>query len=129
MKVLVATRETQGHRSNDFSFCDEGEFVIITGPCDRDAGNPDGFCGCARDFSGVDTRKGTTTAKVVDLDISEDYYYDAIWDAFAARGWLIDEEDEADADAMAAWLLYLAESFPTGTVVERRLDDIQARTA
>lgn len=130
MKVLVATRETQGQRSNDFTFCNDGELVIIDGPCDRDAGNPDGFCGCARSFSGIDSHRATTTAKVVDIDLSEDDYFYALWTSHEERGWSIDDpEDVADVEDLAAWLLCLADSFPTGAIVERRLYDIRQRAA
>lgn len=124
MKVLVATRETQGQRSNDFAFCNDGELVVITGPCDRDAGNPDGICGCARSFFGINSHRATTTAKVVDVDLSEDDYFDAVRTSLEERGWSID-----DAEDLADWLLCLADSFPVGAIVEHRLYDIRQRAA
>jgi hypothetical protein len=54
MKLLVSTTETQGQRKNDFCFVPEGEILVFAFECDRDRGNPDGPCGCARSMSGVE---------------------------------------------------------------------------
>jgi hypothetical protein len=52
MLMLVATKQTQGQRRNDFSWTREGELVNITGACDSDH-DPDGHCGCKRAFTGL----------------------------------------------------------------------------
>lgn len=61
MKVLVATKDTQGYRGTDFSFTEEGEILTLI---------PDGCtereCGCQWCFLGTVTTHATTTAKVVD---------------------------------------------------------------
>ena len=47
MKVLVATRNTQGQRGNDFCFVPEGEIVAF--PAAECTGEKiDGSCGCRR---------------------------------------------------------------------------------
>jgi len=53
MKLLVATRKTQGQRENDFCWADDGEVLKFTIEC---GGEPiDGPCGCRRAMSGVKT--------------------------------------------------------------------------
>ena len=37
MKILVATKETQGNRKNDFCFCDEEEIVKAGMECDGES--------------------------------------------------------------------------------------------
>ncbi|OGV70911.1 MAG: hypothetical protein A2283_22065 [Lentisphaerae bacterium RIFOXYA12_FULL_48_11] len=59
MKVLVATRRTQGRRDNDFNFCEEGELLIYGSECDAEA--VDGHCGCRRALVGMTSGKATTT--------------------------------------------------------------------
>ena len=51
MKVLVGTKETQGQRSNDFSWAEDGELVMFGSECDRE--DVDGTCGCRRAMSGL----------------------------------------------------------------------------
>lgn len=53
MKVMVATREGQGFRENDFSWTKENELVGFTSECDGET--IDGNCGCRRSMSGFDT--------------------------------------------------------------------------
>src|SRR3990172_8245236 len=65
VKVLVATAETQGERSNDFCHTVEGE--LVTWPALECSGESvDGGCGCRRALCGVGSLKATTTAKVVE---------------------------------------------------------------
>ena len=48
MKILTATRATQGQRASDFNCCIEGEVVTFVGVL-RDTDrreDPDGGCGC-----------------------------------------------------------------------------------
>lgn len=62
MKVLVATRETQGENPGDFYWCMDGELVtepLIT--CSRGCS-----CGCTRSWTGMETRRSTTTALVIE---------------------------------------------------------------
>lgn len=71
MKLLVATMQTQHQCATDFCFVAEGELVTIEEPCDKDRDTdgvplPDGVCGCGRAFTGVLSRTGTTTARVID---------------------------------------------------------------
>ena len=70
MKILVATRLTQGAYANDYHYCVEGELVWIQEPCDRGADDPDGSCGCGRGFAGAASHRATTTATVVESPMS-----------------------------------------------------------
>ena len=70
MKILVATKETQGFRDSDFSWAREGELVRFDSECDRDKNRIDGGCGCRRSMVGLETGRATTTFKVVEMDIT-----------------------------------------------------------
>src|SRR4051812_40069659 len=120
MKILVATAQSQGHRTNDFHFCIDGELVILSFPCDRDTNDPDGRCGCSRSFAGLNSHRATTTALVTALpDFTADDYLEAIHGFLEATGF------DADlAEDIAREHLRLAQQFPVGAVLERRLDDI-----
>jgi hypothetical protein len=122
MKVLVATHDTQGQRANDFCYCIEGELVTVGLVCAADEGDPDGGCGCGRSFSGLNSHKATTTAKVKEVELSEEDYIEALRSSLEQQGW--PTEDVAE---LAAWLTELVDSWPTGAIVERRLDDICIR--
>jgi hypothetical protein len=123
MKVLVATVETQGHRANDFSYCIEDELVTVGLVCATDRRNADGGCGCGRAFSGLNSHRATTTAKVKDVDLTEEDYVEALRSSLAQQGW-----PTSDVGELAAWLAQLVSGWPAGTVVERRLDDIAVRS-
>ena len=123
MKVLVATNDTQGQRVNDFSYCIEGELVTVGLVCAADERNPDGGCGCGRAFAGLNSHRATTTAKVKDVELSPEDYVEALRSSLEQQGWPTEDVTE-----LAAWLTELVDSWPTGTIVERRLDDIEVRT-
>lgn len=78
IKVLVATKKTQGSRSSDFCKVKEGELVTYTFECDRDKNNIDGTCGCHRSMSSVLTGKGTTTVKVAEKKITKAKFVDLL---------------------------------------------------
>jgi hypothetical protein len=123
MKVLVATSDTQGQRGNDFSYCIEGELVTVGLVCAADEEDPDGGCGCGRAFAGLNSHKATTTAKVKDVELSEEDYVEALRSSLAQQGWPTEDVGE-----LATWLVQLVSTWPTGAVIERRLDDIFIRT-
>jgi hypothetical protein len=123
MKVLVATNDTQGQRDNDFSYCIEGELVTVGLVCAADEQDPDGGCGCGRAFAGLNSHKATTTAKVKDVELSEDDYVEALRSSLEQQGWPTEDVTE-----LATWLVQLVSTWPIGAVIERRLDDIYIRT-
>lgn len=61
MKILVATRLTQGASPDDYHYCIEGELVWLQEPCDREKNDPSGPCGCERGFVGARSHRATTT--------------------------------------------------------------------
>lgn len=122
MKVLVATSRTQGRRTNDYHWCDDGELVMVLPVCATDREDPDGGCGCGRGFAGMDSHKATTTAEVRDLNIDEVDLFETVWASLQRQGW-----DPEGAFGLSGWLSEVAADWPVGTVVERRLDEIRVR--
>ena len=123
MKLLVATAQTQGERSSDFNFCVEGELVWIAEPCTADRRDPDGGCGCGRSFAGMNSHHATTTARVAELDIDFPHYAEALRSSLKAQGY-----PTSGAIPFAGELADIAAEFPTGAVLERRLDEVRWRT-
>lgn len=129
MKILTATSQTQGQRASDFNCCVAGELVSYLGIiCDRDREEgPDGGCGCGRSFAGLNSHKGTTTAMVSEVDgWTFGDLVEAVRSSRQQSGW---DDDAAHAEAVAAALAELAAAHPAGTILERRLDDVQVREA
>lgn len=119
MKVLVSTKETQGKRKNDFCWVPEGELVMYGMECDR--GTVDDRCGCRRSMVGVESKKATTTMKVVDRpDMTREYVENAMY-AHLETAWAMSrEEARAMVEEDTTLLLDIAEKAGVGTVVERR---------
>lgn len=115
MKILVATKETQGKRKNDFCFCKEWEIVKFGSECDGE--KIDGHCGCRRSMVGIDTSKATTTMKVIETDISETEYAHRIHESAIRDGWT-PSIDFCVKHALE--LVKIASAFEVGSVVERR---------
>ena len=123
VKLLTATGLTQGYRDNDFHFCVEGELVHIDMPCAKDRSDPDGACGCGRSFGGLNSHYATTTAMIRDVaGFSPDDYLEALRSSLDQQGY-----DSSQAVHEAAALHCLAQCWPAGTVLERRLNQIAAR--
>lgn len=123
MKILVSTKKTQGRRGNDFSWCNEGEvlgYPIIE--CTYET--VDGGCGCMRSFTGLDTAKATTTALVVESDMTEAEMVKRVKESLERRyGGELAEYAEREAKEM----LRLAKRFEDGEVVERRGNKVLSR--
>src|SRR3979411_381741 len=107
MKVLVATAETQGLRPNDFDFCVEGELVTVGLVCAPDRRDPDGGCGCGRAFAGLNSHRATTTAKVKEIELSEDDYVEALRSSLTQQGC-----PPSDVQELAWWLAQLVSESP-----------------
>lgn len=125
LKVFVATARTQGQRANDFTNTVSSELVDISTTCHDSI---DGPCGCARAFTGLDSRKATTTAEIVQRNITVAQYRDAFHRSLILAGLPADDPEirraaEDDADQMRR----LAAKWPVGTIVERRGDHIRVR--
>jgi hypothetical protein len=122
MKILVATALAQGNASNDYHYCVEGELVWIQEPCDRDRKNPDGPCGCGRGFAGAASHKATTTAAVMESEMTREDVVLAFQTSLTDGGWPLSwAEEVADEN------LDIAADLPVGTVIGRRLDEFLLR--
>lgn len=131
MKILVSTAQTQKQRKNDFCFVPDDEMVMFGFICDRDRADPDGGCGCGRSMVGVKSKSATTTFTVMEMpDMTRDLYRKAIEQANTSSGWkdaMPADEFEAMVDEDTDELLRVAEHFDVGTVLEKRLEQIQVR--
>lgn len=122
MKVLVATASTQGVRASDYDWCFEGELVRLGLVCALDELDPDGGCGCGRAFSGLDSHRATTTARVVETTLTLADYAFALRSSLRQQGW-----GDPDCRDEAEQLARLVADWPVGTIVERRLGELRAR--
>ncbi|MCU1360285.1 MAG: hypothetical protein JWN99_1574 [Ilumatobacteraceae bacterium] len=127
MRVLIATRRTQGAVAGDYCWALEGELVTpVTASC----GSPDS-CGCGRGFPGLASSRATTTAMVVErAQLNPDNLRLALRDSLDRGGWLqwstdleIDELLDAHVDAIAM----VCHHFEAGAVVGRRDDAVFIR--
>lgn len=121
MRVLTATKETQMQRSNDFFFAEEGELVILGSECDDE--KVDGKCGCRRAMVGVRSHKSTTTMIVSESNLDEEALKDIVRRSLTENGWLKgcpEKEANEMVDALCDMNRKVAETFPVGTVIERR---------
>jgi len=130
LRVLVATKDTQGERGNDFSWTEEGELVTFTFECDSDE-DIDDRCGCMRSMTGLKTRKGTTTFKVSDIHMHREEFLAKLMESAVMAGYLDKENpDKEMLDSIyddAIELSKIAQLFNVGTVLEKRGNVIQER--
>ena len=115
MKVLVATERGQGTKPDDYSWTTEGEFVRLD-DC------PDQYCR-GTGFSGVESRKATSTALVVEReDLTPELLVDVFERNWVAGGWgeyLDDDEIRELAVEDVLTLIDHLEDLEPGTVVGR----------
>lgn len=126
MQVLVATNETQGSRPDDYAWTVEGELVLAEL---HECADP--RCGCARGFSGVASKRATTTAMVADLPhLDADTLRDVVRDYLERAGWsdlLANEEVDDVVDEHVENLAVICSAYSVGTVIERSGCDIHPR--
>jgi hypothetical protein len=126
LKYFVSTHHTQGERDNDSNSIPETEIVDL---CSLSHEDPDdSYCGCARSFVGITSRQTTTTAEIVESDMTPVEFVGRFHEGLVAMGFANTAELRADATNDAVGLLLLAAQWPVGTVVERRGDEIRVRT-
>jgi hypothetical protein len=132
MKVLTATTETQGWRSDDFCWTVEGEMVIFP-PIECDCHVFDDHCGCRRAMAGLVSQRATTTIKVADREeLDTESYYALIVDGLRDQGYvtgelLNDPEVTKWVQGLMDDLMRVADAYPVETILERRGDVISAR--
>lgn len=129
MKILVATKEKQGVRKNDFCFTNEGEIVRFGMECGGE--RIDGRCGCRRSLCGLDTSKATTTMKVIDTKMTQKKFESLYLEALKKDGWVIGEKS---LNASKLWakqgvedILKITNEFKHGDIVEKRGDKFNIR--
>ena len=108
MRMLVSTT---GSRPDDFCFVPEGELLYeaIVICCNSET------CGCNRSMSGTKNFKGTTTAKVAEVDLSEDDLHRIAGEVSEGSGW------PGEAVLNALWSSRTAaENHPLGSVLRPR---------
>lgn len=124
MRLLVATKETQGARANDFHGANENEIVVFSFECDTEI---DGHCGCRRGMTGVDSGAGTTTFKVIENDWTLDDIKKVFFQRYRKIG-IEAEEAEEMAEEESKDLAEVANQFSIGQIIERRGYDFQVRS-
>lgn len=124
IRALVATKETQGQKKDDFSWTDEGEIVTFPFICDNSCD-----CGCGRAVAGIKSHKSTTTFKVAELDMTGRDFIVAIHASIVNGGWfkVNDREGINFAKKTAVELLETAEAFPVGTILEINRTSVKIR--
>lgn len=116
MRVLIATARTQGCCGDDYFTARAGEFVWIPGPCVSALFRPRGpVCACTYSFGGALSCGATTTALVVESDLSRREVVRAFVAGCPAREWPVEH---------VGWyvdrMLAVAARWPPGTVLGRR---------
>ena len=131
MKLLTATRERQGEQDGDFCFATEGELVMLGDVCASDQNDVVGGCGCGRAFSGLRSRRATTTALVRDLALTRADLELAVATRFADDG--ITAEVVGDLEYAYLFidtvdeLIRFGAVWPEQTVVRRTFDGVTVR--
>jgi hypothetical protein len=122
LKVFVATRRTQCHRDNDFAHHDSPELVDLARTCNQDTA--DSACGRGRAFTCLSSGKVTTTAEVVERDLTLVQFRNVVHRSLVAAGFNDDPELRGAAEQSADEMARIAAGWPVGTIVERRGTDI-----
>ncbi|MGN6408755.1 MAG: DUF7715 family protein [Curtobacterium sp.] len=123
MRVMVATRESQGRRADDFDWCLDGELVWVAEPCDRDRRGDLNSCGCGRAFAGMASHRSTTTAVIREIPgLDRSGLTATLRMSLQDQGW-----PGAWAEELVEDLVRWGEAWPEGTVLERNLDFVGVR--
>jgi hypothetical protein len=118
MKLLVATKQAQGKRKNDFSFTEENEIVHFAFECDGE--KVDGHCGCKRSMSGLMSNRATTTMTVNEVDISKVDLINLLVLHYRDNWKMNENEAIRISRKEAEELVKIGDIFPIGSVVEKR---------
>lgn len=130
MRALVATRRTQGERSDDYMACVPGELVWLPLICDRDRRDPEHGCGCSRGFGGLASHRACTTVEVAELEMTESELTPAFESSLRDQGWISASASSADVaevlDETLGLVRAVADAVPVGTAVRRDFDELHA---
>lgn len=127
MHVLVATRRTQGMDPGDYSGAMDGELVLLS-TVERELGAL-AFDARQRHFVGLESHERTTTAEVIDLDVTADVIIGFVREALSRHNSRKADALAAGAHRLGTEMLELASHFAVGAVVEKRGELIIARTS
>jgi hypothetical protein len=119
MKVLVATRRTQGDYPDDLFEAIEGELVVAGPECDKPL---EQRCPCSRTFPGAASGGLTSTYRVASLRMARGTYIDLVIDSVRKYGF-----DACTGIDIALFLEQAAAAFPVGSVLSRRGDTLLVR--
>ena len=110
LKVLVHHHD---NRPGGFTWTTEGELMMLSAACCNAK-----TCGCGRSFSGFDSRKATTLARVEERDITRDDYI-ALYRASEERAGFAKFIPDDEMVSCATHMLELADFFETGSIIEK----------
>ena len=131
MRVLRATKATNGDIAGDYMSGVPGELVYLGLVCATDRDDPDGGCGCGRGFSGLSSARATTTAVVADAPLTGAEVREAYRSGLAQQGWISSRMRETEVDEfldeVVGVVTHIAQHFQPGTVLGRRLDSVASR--
>lgn len=110
MKIFVSTKDGR-KKQNDFHWTNDNEIVLLPSRC---CDSP--TCGCDRAFIGLETRRSTTKAKIIESQMTKKKFYDAVRESTEKAGWaqyMTDKDIKEEADCT----IDMAKEFPLGAVV------------
>jgi hypothetical protein len=125
MRVMVATRRTQGACDDDYAWAVDGELAFLP-MVECDWGGPADFRRGARYFLGLESGGETTTVEIADIDVPARDIVTFVAEQLAAVGWTAPASNH-EAERLAGEMLGIAAVFPVGTVLEKRGGEIRAR--
>lgn len=111
--LVLAAPHTDDPRDDGFVHTLPGELLHRPFVCNS---GHEGTCGCERSWIGITSRKATTLAEVIEMDIDPATYTGLI------AGVLADDWDRADAEEETGFLADIAADFDTGTLLTLTLD-------
>lgn len=117
IKAIVATKQTQGCRNNDFCDAPENEPVRLGRRCEKcTVGDIDGPCDCVESFNGF--HKGsTTTVKIALVEMTREQYIEKYIDTHPlAKFYVAKDGCKRELKKEAEGLLLFADKYETGTV-------------
>lgn len=127
MKVLVATRLTQGHADDDYCWTVEGELVLGGALLECDCVH----CGCTRGFPGLASTRATTTAAILEWPcMTRAKLVAAIRDSLDRQGVLAvmsEDEIEVGLNDEIELLDTITSAFQVGAIVHRQGTQITQR--
>lgn len=127
MRVLVATKLTQGHGDGDYCWTVEGELVLGGDLLECDCVQ----CGCARGFPGLASGRATTTAAILEWPaMTRAKLAAAIRDSLERQGVLAllsEDEIAVGLNDEIELLDTITSAFPVGAIVQRQGSQVMQR--